>query len=205
MSRNQNEKKRSSSLLFLPLKLFVGFLVVIGIVMAVYRPDSRVANLVPGTSPGPAFVVQVIRPRLGLPAAGLIPPHLVGLDGHLGFHNDSPQAAIRKFTPGRIELAAEGWDLVLVHENGKLMAGTEVTFTMVFEERPRRVRCRPADPAVGQVTLLQLDDRNEWAGTFEMELEHCDDYETGQPLGWPPSPLILHGSFDRLVMEKTEG
>jgi hypothetical protein len=201
MSRNQEEKKRGSSLIFLPVKLFVALVAVTCVVMAVYRPDSRVATLVPGNSPGPAFVVQVVRPRLGLPAAGLIPPQLVGLDGHLGFDTISPGAAIRKFTPGRIELVAEGWDLVLVHENGRIMPGTEIVFTMVFEERPTRVRCRPAHPAVGQLTLVQLEDRDEWAGNFEMELAYCDHHEIGKPLGWPPSALILHGSFDRLTME----
>jgi hypothetical protein len=36
------------------------------------------------------------------------------------------------------------------------------------------------------------------SGSFDIELSHCEDAETGTPLGWPPQPFILHGSFDRL-------
>ena len=27
------------------------------------------------------------------------------------------------------------------------------------------------------------------------------DADTGKPLGWPPEPLVLHGSFDRLPLD----
>ena len=35
-------------------------------------------------------------------------------------------------------------------------------------------------------------------GRFEIELPRCENAATGEALGWPPAPLVLHGSFDRL-------
>ena len=33
------------------------------------------------------------------------------------------------------------------------------------------------------------------------ELARCEDANTAKPLGWPPEPLLLHGSFDRLPLD----
>lgn len=164
-----------------------------------YRPDRPVAAIVPGSSAGPAFVVQIVRPRLGLPLAGILPPRLFGLDARLGFASTSAGAAIGSVSPGRIELGSEGWELVLVLDaDGRVSPEAYVVFELVFEERRRRVRCRPGDPAVGTVHVAALPDSGELSGSFDVELARCEDAETGAPLGWPPDPLILHGSFDRL-------
>jgi hypothetical protein len=64
------------------------------------------------------------------------------------------------------------------------------------------VRCRPGDPAVGTVSTTTLTDSGDISGSFDIELARCEDAETGEPLGWPSTPLILHGSFDRLVPDK---
>lgn len=165
-----------------------------------YRPDRPVEALVPGSSPGPAFVVQVIRPRFGLPLGGILPPQLFGQDAHLGFDSASAGATIRRVEPGRIELAADDWDLVLVFDaDGRVLPGTQVTFELVFEERLRRVLCRPGDPATGAIDLAPLGDSGELAGRFDLELGVCESAETHESLGWPPKPLLLHGSVDRLL------
>ncbi len=96
----------------LPLGSALAFAVVFWSVVF-YQPDRPVATIVLGSSPGPAFVVQIIRPRFGLPLGGILPPQLFGLDPHLGFESTSDGAHVGDVGPGGLELAADGWDLVL--------------------------------------------------------------------------------------------
>ena len=167
-----------------------------------YRPDRPVATLVPGSSPGPAFVVQIIRPRAGLPLGGIAPPHLFGLEEHLGFDSSSAGATFGSPGPERLELGADDWELVLVLDaDGRVTSETEVVFELVFQERLRRVRCRPDDPASGTLSITALTESGEHSGSFDIELARCEDADTGVPLGWPPQPFVLHGSFDRLPLD----
>ena len=173
----------------------------IGLSVVAYRPDRPVATIVPGSSSGPAFVVQIIRPRLGLPLGGILPPQLFGLEAHLGFESTSAGASIGSVGPGRIELDADDWDLVLVLDaDGRVTPETHVVFELMFEERLRRVRCRPGDPAIGTLSTTALTESRELSGSFDIELARCENADTGTPLGWPQAPLVLHGSFDRLPM-----
>lgn len=89
----------------LPLGLPACFAVVICFSLVMYRPDRPVATIVPGSSSGPEFVVQIIRPRLGLPLGGILPPQLFGLDAHLGFESASANASIVRVGPGRLNSA----------------------------------------------------------------------------------------------------
>jgi hypothetical protein len=183
----------------LPLWLLVGLAVLICSTFIAYRPDRRVATIVPGSSSGPAFVVQIIRPRLGLPLGGILPPQLFGLEAHLGFESSSTGATIGRVGPRRIELGADDWELVLaVDAEGRVSPETQVVFELVFEERLRRVRYRPGDPAIGTFSTTVQAEANGLSGSFDIELAHCEDANSGKPLGWPPGPLVLHGSFDRL-------
>jgi len=190
---------RKSTVFALLLALFAGFAVVICVRLVTYRPDRPVADILPASSAGPAFVVQVIRPRAGLPLGGLVPPEVFGLDEHLGFDSTSEGATIRHVTAERIEIGSDHWDLLLVlDDQGRITAETEVVFDLVFEERLRRVRCRPGQPVVGRLNTVALAESGELSGNFDIELAHCEDAESETPLQWPPSPLVLHGSFDRL-------
>ncbi len=199
--KKKDKDNRRPSFLSLPLVLLAGFALFV-CVFILYRPDRPVATIVPASSSGPAFVVQVIRPRLGLPLGGLLPPQLFGVDAHLGFDSTSDGATIRSVAPGRIELGAEDWDLQIVfYGDGRVTSETQVVFNLVFEDRLRRVRCSPGDPAIGTLNIVTLEESNELSGSFDIELAHCEDAETGTPLGWPPRPLILHGSFDRLPLD----
>ena len=175
-------------------------LLLVGLAVVAYRPDRPIATIVPGSSSGPAFVVQVIRPRLGLPLGGVLPPQLFGFEAHLGFDSTSTGATIGSVGPGRLELGADDWDLVLVLDgDGRVTPETQVVFELMFEERLRRVRCRPGDPAVGALNTTALAESGELSGSFDIELARCEDADTGTPLGWPPQPLVLHGSFDRFT------
>ena len=181
--------------------LQVVFLLALVVVTAAvaFRPDRPVATIVPGSSSGPAFVVQIIRPRLGLPLGGLLPPHLFGLDAALGFDSKSAGQAVGEVSPRRLELRSDDWELVLVMDDeGQITPETQVEFELIFEDRVRKVRCRPADPAVGRLTTTRLDGSGELAGHFDIELARCEDAGTGVSIDWPSQPLVLHGSFDRL-------
>ena len=190
---------RKSLWIVLPLGLLALLAFAVYLSLTVYRPDRPVATIVPGSSPGPAFVVQIIRPRLGLPLGGLLPPRIFGLESHLGFDSTSAGASIGNVEPGRIELGADGWTVVLILDpNGQVASDSEVVFEFVFEERLQRVRCRPSDPAVGTFSTSVPATSAGLSGSFDIELPHCEYADSGEPLGWPPKPLILHGSFDRL-------
>jgi hypothetical protein len=193
---------RKPSWILLPLWLLVGVAVVVFFSLVVYRPDRPVATIVPGSSSDPAFVVQIIRPRPGLPLGGILPPQLFGLEAHLGFEGTSAGASIGSVGPGRLELGADGWDLVLVRDaDGRVTPETQVVFELMFEERLLRVRCRPGEPAIGTFSTTMLAGSGELSGSFDIELARCEEADTGKPLGWPPKPLVLHGSFDQLPLD----
>jgi hypothetical protein len=195
----KNEPKPTRILL--QLGLLVG-LVLLFSTLVVFPPDRPVATIVPGSSSGPAFVVQIIRPRVGLPLGGVLPPQLFGVEEHLGFASTSPGASIGSVRPERFEFVADDWDLALVVDaEGRVTPETAVVFELLFEEQRRRVRCRPGDPAVGTFSTTELKDTGERSGSFDIELPHCEDADTGKPLGWPPKPFVLHGSFDRLPLD----
>lgn len=80
-----------------PWWIGLSLLLLSGLAIVAYRPDRPVATIVPGSSSGPAFVVQVIRPRVGLPLGGILPPQLFGLEEHLGF--DLSGWVTARFTP----------------------------------------------------------------------------------------------------------
>lgn len=187
------------------LGILSGFVFIVGLSLSLYRPDRPVAGIVPGSSSGPSFVVQIIRPRLGLPLGGILPPKFFGEEASLGFESTSPGASIGRVDPGRIELGADRWDLVLVLDaGGRVSPETRVIFEFEFEGRPRKVRCSPGDPAVGTLSTTSLVEAGELSGNFEIELSRCEDADTGAALGWPPKPLVLHGSFDRFPLDTTK-
>ena len=194
----KNEDKRSPSFLSRMLALFVGIVIVLSLFFNLYRPDSPLPKIPTGTSSEPTFVVQVIRPWEGLPFGGLLPPELLGVDARLGF-DSATEGAKYRIGEERIELSADGWELTLVFDmDGRVTAETEIVFKLVFEDRNRTVRCRPGDLTIGKLKIDKLEETGELSGYFDIELSNCEDAETGKPLGWPPRPFVLHGSFDRL-------
>ncbi len=204
------DRNRKGSARANPLRSLLSFAVlavlVVILVAISYRPDRPVATIVPGSSPDPAFVVQIIRPRLGLPLGGILPPQIFGLEAHLGFDSASAGASIGSIEPGRIEFGSDDRDLKLVlGVDGRVTPESQVVFEFIFRERLRRVRCRPADPAVGTLRITSLPESGELSGNFDIEIARCNDAETGTPLGWPSQPLVLHGSFDGLPSSTGRG
>lgn len=197
---NEQKKDRRKLTMFYAVLAPPALLVlVISLLFIFYKPDRPLPRIEPASSSEPTYVVQIIRPRLGLPFAGLLPPQMFGNDAHLGFDSKSAGAEIRSVESGRIELAAEDWELVLAFdEDGKVTSKTLVAFELLFEDRRRKVRCRPAEPIIGTLEIVKLEDNTELSGSFDIELAPCNDAETGKSLGWPSKPLILHGSFDRI-------
>lgn len=188
-----------SWVLFGPPALIVLLAVISSVV---YRPDRPIPTIVPGSSAGPAFAVQIIRPRAGLPLGGILPPQLFGLDKHLGFDSKSKGAFIQSAAPTRIEFGADGWELDLAFDpDGRVLPETQVTFDLIFEDEVRRLRCQAGTPAVGEISTAVLNNSTELSGSFSIEIADCVDARTGTAINWPPVPLVLHGSFDRLIQK----
>ncbi len=91
--------------------------------------------------------------------------------------------------------------VLLLDADGRATPETQAVFELMFEERLQRVRCRPGDPAIGTLSTTALAESGELSGSFDIKLARCEYADTGQPLGWPPVPLVLHGSFDRLPLD----
>lgn len=196
-------RERTSSRFLFPLVVLAALAATFAAALFVHTPDRPVATIAPGSSSAPAFVVQVIRPRVGLPLGGVLPPGWFGVDAALVFDASSAGAEVRAVAPGRVALAAEGWSLELVFdEDGRALPGTRVEFSLVFEERTQRVVCSAGDPAEGSVETSLLDGGDALWGRFDVELPQCVYAQSGEPLGWPSSPLVLHGSFDRLPLAR---
>lgn len=183
----------------------VGIGLVVVILMTVYRADPPRAFVEPGSSDGPTYFVQILRPALGLPLGGVVPPGLFGVDTALGFDGSRSDASIQwrgdaSREAGQLVMTATDWDVVVeIDQDGRIdLAETEAIFSFTFEERRVRVRCWPTEQAKGRCELVWLEGGRELGGMFEVELENCSDLETGLSLWWPPSPLVLRGSFDRI-------
>ena len=102
--KKESKGQRSSSCLPRAFFLFIGMILLVGMTLNLYQPDRPVPTIPPASSSEPLFVVQVIRPRGGLPLGGLLPPQLFGVDAHLGFDSTS-NGARHRVGDRRIELS----------------------------------------------------------------------------------------------------
>lgn len=201
VAMKESQTKRRPIWRSILMAMAVGLLALVCFSVTAYRPDRPLPTIVPGSSSGPAFAVKIIRPRAGLPLGGILPPRFFGLDADIGFDSASAGASIGAVGPGLLELRADNWDVVFViDQDGQVTSETQAVFDIIFEDQPRKVLCRPGDEAVGTFRIAALPGSNEYSGSFEIELEHCEDAVTGVPLGWPPQPFVVQGSFDRLPM-----
>ena len=201
MTRENHQRRSPSCLAWIVVVILVP---IVGVILSalLYRPDRRIADIDVSGSTGPTFAVQIIRPREGLPLGGLVPPNWFGVDARLGFDSGSKEASYR-LSADEIEFSAEDWRVrIVLDSQGRIDSRTEVIFPLIFENHSRRVRCRPGEPVVGDWTVTKLGAVNELSGHFEIELSRSEDVETGDRLGWPPKPLVLHGSFARLPLEQ---
>jgi len=153
--------------------------------------------------------VQVVRPRIARPLFGILPTELEEkLRGDSErFDHASRGAEIGSVAPDRLELSADGWDLAIeTDETGRVAPGTRLVFPFAVGGRQVSLRCRPADPAIGYLRTATRADSDELDGRFLVELITCENARTGKtidwppapPLGLPPAPLTVRGSFEGL-------
>ena len=168
-------------------------LVVIGL-----RPDEPPAGT-SATSQSPSFEVSVEKPPSALPLFGLLPAELFGVAGSLAFNQASRGAAIGLVGHDRVELSAEGWNFSIeIDGEGRVAPGTRLVFPLELGGRQVTLRCRPADRGVGYLRIITPADADELSGQFLVELASCENTKSGMALEWPPAPLTVRGSFDRL-------
>ena len=174
------------------------------------RPDEFPES-VSGTSGGPAFEVRVERPRMDRPFAGILPTRLEDklFGNELRFNQATRGARIGSVGHGRLELSADGWDLLVETDGeGRVAPGTRLVFPIEIAEKLYSLRCRPADPAAGYFRATTRPGSDVVDGRFLVELARCEDAKTGKILdteaganpgdAWPASPLTLRGSFEGL-------
>ncbi len=166
--------------------------------------DELVGESVSSSSPGPSFEVRVAVPRLARPFAGILPDWVVGkfdgTPGELRFDHTSSGARISRVEPNRLELSADGWE-ILIETDGeeRITAGTHLVFPLALGGRKVRLNCRPADRPIGYLRTTaragsgEMDSR--LGGRFLIELATCKNAESGKTIEWPPAPLTVRGSF----------
>jgi hypothetical protein len=163
------------------------------------RPDEPVAASISETSRSPSFEVRVVKPLLARPLFGLL--GLFGLlpSGDQGFDHASRGAAIGRIGHDRLELSAEGWDLSLeIDGEGRVAPGTRLVFPADLGGRQVKLRCRPAERGIGYLRTTTRAGSDELGGRFLVKLATCENVASGKALEWPPAPLTVLGSFDRL-------
>jgi hypothetical protein len=182
------------------------------LVWLISRPDEPTAANGSGTPGVPSFEVHVEKPRMDRFLFGILPTRLeeklVG-DGELRFNQASRGAKIGSVGHNRLELGADGWELLIETDGeGRVTPGTRLVFPMEMAEVQRTLRCRPADTAVGYLQAATRANSDVLDGRFLLELAACVNAETGKILdteaggspgdAWPSTPLTLRGSFNGL-------
>jgi hypothetical protein len=162
--------------------------------------DGTVGESVSDTSQGPSFEVRVVMPRLGLPLGGILPDSLVkkfdGTPSELRFDHTSRGAQIVSVGHDRVELSADGWDLLIETDGeGRVAPGTHLVFPLALGGRHVRLSCRPADRGIGYLRTTTRAGSDELGGSFVVELATCKNAESGKTTNWPPAPLTIRGSF----------
>ena len=168
--------------------------------------DEPVGASVPGTSGGPSFEVRVEKPRSARFLFGILPikfeERLLG-GGDLRFGHASRGARVGGVAPDRIELCADGWELLIEADGrGGIAPGTRLAFPILLAERQRTLRCRPAEQAAGYLHAAARADSDALDGSFLVELAACENAETGKTIEWPPAPLTVRGSFAGLPHDR---
>ena len=206
-----------------PLKLALitcALVVLIGLVLVwlLSRRNESDTPFVSATSGSPEFEVQVQKPRMDRPFAGLLPAPLEAfLTSDLRFGQASRGAKVGSVGPNHVELSADRWDLVIETDaEGKITTETRLIFPLEIADALVPMRCRPADPAIGYLKTTPHPSTSESKtsdrldGRFIVELARCEHAQTGKTLdtetggdqgqAWPSSPLTLRGSFAGLPL-----
>ncbi len=175
------------------------------------RFDEPGAAFGSDASQSASFTVRVEKPRMDRFLFGVLPTVIEEklLGGDLRFSDASRDARAGSVGPDRVELRADGWDLLIEADGeGRIAPGTRLVFPIEIAEVQYTLRCRPADPATGSLRTTKREGSGELDGSFVVELAICVNNETGKTLdteaggnpgdAWPSAPLTLRGSFARL-------
>lgn len=115
------------------------------------------------------------------------------------FDHKSAGARARNVAPNHLELSADGWELVIeAAREGGIGPATYLVYTMSLAERQQKLRCRPANPAVGYLHTTPRANSDELDGRFLVELATCENFLTSRGINWPPRPLTVRGAFANL-------
>lgn len=194
--------KRSvkTSLITIALALLACLAVLVWLSSRPGQPDDFVGESVAATSGSPAFEVRVVMPRAGLPLGGILPDWFVKkLDGtprELRLDHTSQGARIGNVGTDRLELSADGWELLIETDGeGRITPGTHLVFPVALGGRSLRLNCHPANRAAGYLRTVPRAGSDELGGRFLVELARCNNAESGTSINWPPAPLTVRGSF----------
>jgi hypothetical protein len=185
---------RKTALIFIALALLAG-LVAIG-----SRKDEPFVGASASESPrSPSFEVYVARPRSARPLFGILTTELEAkLFGvvDLEFDDATPGATIGVVGRDRLELSADGWELLIETDSeGEIAPGTHLVFPVELANKQWTLRCRPADRPSGYLHTSTQAGSDELDGSFLVELATCSIAETGKTIEWPPAPLTVRGNF----------
>lgn len=188
--------KRSLIVVALVLALFAGLAVI------AFRPSDSASAHNADVGSGPSFEVSVVKPLASRPLYRIL-TFSKGAD--LRFDHRSPGTSTVSVAEDHLELTADGWRLfIAIDGDGGIKPETHVVFSMDLGGI-RTLRCRPADPAVGEWVSTSLASPKEFSGRFSIELAVCEDAGTAKVLNWPPAPLTVVGSFHRLSTPQPAG
>src|SRR5918994_6569049 len=140
------KKSMKTSLIIIALVLVTGLA---GLVWFVSRPDEPVTA---STSGAPSFEVNVEKPRRDRFLGGILPMGIEAklIGGELRFDHASRGAKFGSVAHDRLELSADGWDLLIETDSkGGIAPGTRLVFPIEIAEKKWTLRCRPADHATG--------------------------------------------------------
>ncbi len=128
------KKSIKTSLIIIALALVGGLACLVWFVSRPDEPDAVVRASVPGTSQGPSFEVQVEKPRMDRFLGGILPTKLEAKlfgGGELRFGHATSGAKIGGAGRDRLELSADGWDLLIETDGeGRVAPGTRLVFPM---------------------------------------------------------------------------
>ena len=183
------------------------------LVWLILRRDEPGGASVSDTSRNPSFEVRVEKPRMDRFLFGILPAKfeakLFG-GGELRFDHASRGARIGSVGHDRLDLKADGWELLIETDGeGRVAPGTRLVFPIEIAEKQMTLRCRPAERANGYLRTTARAGSDVLDGSFLIELAACVNAETGKIIdteaggnpgdAWPSAPLTLHGSFAGLL------
>ena len=185
--------------------IIIALVLLAGLILFGLRRGEPVAPNLSNTA-GPAFQVNVVKPRIARPFFGILPTKLEEkLEGvsERRFDHTSPGARIGSVAHNHLELSADGWALLIeTDDKGKVAPRTYLVYTREIAEKQRRLRCRPADQATGYLRTTTGAGSDTLDGSFLVEVATCENDETGKVIAWPPAPLTVRGSFKGLPQSR---